>query len=469
MSNRRLGAKRLLRRPDFPAIWQKIRQFQFPRLSKKNRRKGRLLAGSSLLATLAPGAGDDASTSPASASSPRAAAPARRSRLTHILLFLAWFAPIAAALVAFTVPLLGVRAYEYVMTSGYFHVKEVLVDLSVGRFGDLPREGDAVQPHHTRDELMAMAGIGPGTHVLQADLEQMTAKLNASPWIRWAEVSRELPDKLIIHAIEHRPVAILAALDLYLVDEVGVPFVLAPADYAQRLPVISGGGVITPAMLADPNAMPGIQKTLQTALNLLAKWKAQGLSRRFPVGELRLESGGRATLVLEKKTVGEATEVALGRGPYREKLFRVEWILEHLNAAGKTAQYILLDLGDELEPGAVALGGSRVVVKTDLGTEVMDTPPIKDLGAAAPDAAPRPNRARPARPDAPADAPPAAEPSSPEPDSPEPREDVPAVTPSVPAPPADPNANPTPDDPAETFEAAPLTGGRPADDSGEEN
>lgn len=458
MSNRRLGAKRFLRKPDFSALWQNVRNFQLPRLSKRNRKKGRLLAVASSLDTATP----SPSTLPASAP--------RRSRVAHILLFLAWFAPIAAALVAFTVPLLGVRAYEYVMTSGYFHVREVLVDLTVGRFGDTPRGTDPVTPHHTREELMAMAGIGPGTHVLQADLEAMTAKLTASPWIRWAEVSRELPDTLVIHAIEHRPVALLAARDLYLVDEVGVPFVLAPADFAARLPVISGGSVITPELLADPSAMPAIQKTLETSLNLLSKWKAQGLSRRFPVGELRLESGGRATLVLEKKTVGEATEVALGRGPYREKLFRVEWILEHLHAAGKTAQYILLDLGDELEPGAVALGGSRVVVKTDLGTEVMDTPPIKDLGAPAanpagnPGSAPRPH----VRPAAPGDAPPAAEPVSPEPDSPEPREDVPAVTPSVPAV-QDPNATPTPDDPAETPEAAPLTGGRPADDSAEEN
>lgn len=408
--NRRRGARFTFRKPDFGPLFKALGRLRLPafaRLSRKNRRKVRLFSEQPDVAAH-PTAHAHVATPPRS----------RAARIAHLLLgFLAFAAPLAAALAAFMVPLLGVRAYEYVMQSGYFHVREVLVDHATA-----PGLDRTTEPHLARQELLDIAGIGPGTHVLEADVDQMTARLAAHPWIRWARIERELPDTLVVHVVEHRPTAYLAARELYLVDELGVPFVVAPPDFSAHLPVISG---IPSERLTEAKDAPEVERTLAVALNVLRLWEAQDLSRRYPIGELRLQPGGGVAVVLEGQAAGAATEVVIGRGPYREKLFRLEWVLEHLRSLGKTAEYVLLDLGDDADPRGIDIGGARVVVKADLGAEPAE--PARAPAAAPPEAAP-----------------------------------TPSPSPAIPAPPQ------APDTPAEDVEAAPVSGGRPALDAGQE-
>jgi hypothetical protein len=444
--NRRLGTRRFLKLPDLKALAARVRDVRWPSLSKKNRRK--LFHRQ----PEAPLEDDTADAGEATAATPHgltgSGARGRLGRVARpVLGFLAWAAPLAAAVVAFTVPLLGVRAYEYVMDSGYFRVREVVVDHAgpagaPDANGTTRRElrGDKTPPpHHDRAKLLEIAGIDAGTHVLEADLEAMTRRLEADPWIRWAKVERELPDRLVVHVVEHQPSAFLAAGDLYLVDELGVPFALAPADLALTLPVISG---IDPDRLTDARESPVIAQELASALNIFRIWGGADLSHRYPVGELRLQPGGAVTLVLEGKATGTATEIVLGRGPFREKLFRVEWILEHLRSVGSTAEYILLDLGDELAStgspyaGTTDIAGARVVVKADVGHEVPATRPIEDAPR-PPDGAAAPVENR----------------------TPAARDEGPVTPPSQ----ADDEVGADPEG-----EAAPVSGGRPALDDGQE-
>jgi|GEM_PF-875490 len=447
--NRRRGARSLFKKPDFAQLFASLKQLRLPVLSKKNRKKLKLFTRAQSEGvrdgSLDLEFGEDAAA--AQARPPRSKTHPRLSGLARWTLgVLAFLAPVAAALAAFTVPLLGVRAYEYVMQSGYFHVREVLVE-------HVTQPGyTAPEPHLAREELLKIAGIDAGTHVLGADVDAMTQRLSDHPWIRWARIDRELPDTLVVHVVEHQPTAFLAADELYLVDELGVPFAVAPADFTMSLPVISG---IETERLSDPKESPAIGQQLAAALNILRIWEAQGLARRYPVGELRLQGGGTVALVLEGKTVGNATEIVLGRGPFREKLFRVEWVLEHLRSIGKTADYILLDLGDDA-PDSIEMGGARVVVKTDLGPESADTAGRRPAPVAEPTAAATPDAATTAgMPTAPAHPTDAHEPPS--------------------GPHAAPSANPAnipesnePDADLEGAEAAPVSGGRPADDNGQE-
>lgn len=418
LRNRRRGTGRFSL-PSVASLKGALAKVRLPAWSRKNRRKATLFAKRSEVEATA-----------------EAPTEATRSRPWQwALAFLAFAAPLAAALVAFVMPLLGVRAYDYVMESGYFNVREVLVD-------HVTRPGDkAMTPHLSREELLALAGIDAGTHVIEADIERMTERLEASPWVRWAKIDRELPDKLVVHVVEHRPSAFLAADELYLIDELGEPFAVAPADFAERLPVISG---IAQDRVDDAKARPAITRELQAALNVLQIWAAQGLSRRYPVGELRLQPGGGVALVLEGKTVGAATEIVLGRAPFREKLFRVEWVLEHLRSIGKTADYILLDLADDARDGydAIEMGGARVVVKTELGPETADSG----------------RRPAPlAEPVAPANGPGDVAPANPQPSNPASGSDAPSANSRNPNTPATELA----DDPVDT-EMVPVTGGRPA-------
>jgi len=399
-------------------------------------------------------------------------------RLQKVGLLLLWALPLVAAAIAFAVPLIGVRAYEYVMTSGYFHVREVIVDQSSTRMtmgSDQP-----YAPYLSKNEILEIAGIGPGTHLLEADLDAMSERLVAHPWIRWAKVVKDLPDVLVIHVVEHIPSAFVSPYvdnaaglpttaattpGLFLVDELGQVFAPAPADRVLPLPVITG---LSLQRLEDVEAAAAVRQELEAGLNVLGLWESHGLARRYPVGELRLMPGATFGLVLEIADAshtgrGGVTEVVLGRGPFREKLLRLEWILEHLYADGKTAEYILLDVVDALDARAIAMGGARVVVKADLARDTVEA--LDEMVGRTP-AAPPAQGAEPARAKRPANAQrPVAPPAAPAPEAPDDLIEEPAAEPEPFVPPAE---NPHALEADTPSEVAPLTGGRPAEDFGEE-
>lgn len=389
----------------------------------------------------------------------------RRPVLSGIGTFLLWALPVVAAATAFVIPLLGVRAYEYVMESGYFHVREVIVDQTSTR--SLMAPDKVYRPHLSRDEILATAGIGAGTHLLEADLSEMTAKLEKHPWVRWARIEKDLPDVLIVHVVEHVPSAIVAPQlestgaptagevvpQLLLVDELGEVFAECPTGLSLDLPVITGVGV---GRLEPMD--PELAEELRAGLNVMRLWQSQGLARRYPVGEIRLLPGGAYGLVVEVIDMNGgrmgATEVVLGRGPFREKLLRVEFILEHLYAQSKVAEYVLLDVGDDLDPRSIELAGARVVVKADLAVdpvEALDELVRREASTPAPVRAPTP-AARDEAERAPRNAP-----SIPTPEALPELEEPPTVAPH--------HAEEETDAPSE---AAPLTGGRPAEELGQE-
>lgn len=413
-------------------------------------------------------------------------APIERARRGGLLgavgTLMLWALPLGLAAAAFAVPLLGVRAYEYVMQSGYFHVREVVIDQTSTRSTMAPDK--PYRPHLSRDEVLATAGIGAGTHLLEADVAAMTDKLLAHPWIRWAHIEKELPDVLIVHVVEHVPSAYLAPhLDiddgrptageavpnLLLVDELGEVFAESKPGLTMPLPVVTGVGV---SRLSPMD--PELSRELIAGLNVLRLWGGQGLARRYPVGELRLLPGGAYALVVEVidmngGTMG-VTEIVLGRGPFREKLLRAEFILEHLFAQSKVADYILLDVVDDLDPRAVEIAGARVVVKADLGVDPVEAldelvrreSSLPDNAAPSPARAPRAGR-RPAGAGAPVDeAVPALETEL---ETGRPTEPEPLPASEEPPSPGIENHQEDTDAPSE---AAPLTGGRPAEDFGQE-
>jgi len=231
--------------------------------------------------------------------------------------------PVVVALVAFVTPTLGVRAYDYVMETGYFHVREVLVEGN-------DRLSDA--------EVLEAAGIRPGTHVLAADLERMAARLRAHPWVSWAHVRRELPARLLAEIREERPVALLADGALYLVNAAGEIFAPLTPDADVDLPIITG--LRAQVLVGEGPAAEVARGALRAAVNLARLYHTMELDGRWPIAEVRVIPGRGLGLVLS----GSGTTARLGRGPYRPKLYRLEWVLEHLRQQGKEADYILLDV-----------------------------------------------------------------------------------------------------------------------------
>lgn len=260
---------------------------------------------------------------------------------TVVGLALGWLIPVAVAGGAFMTPLLGVKAYEYVMASGHFHVREVLVE------GNRRLDYEAIR--------RAM-GIEPGTHALASDLDGLAERLEADPWVSWARVRRELPDRLVVELVEHEPAAYLALGELWLVNARGEIFAEAEAGADLKLPIITG---VDPGALAHEASRLEVEARLRGVNNVLSLYEAMGLGTRWPVGEVRLDATRGLTLVLSR--IG--TEAVLGHGPYRDKLFRLEWVLESLHHDGRVAEYVVLDA---FAGADLAADAGRVVVKADL-------------------------------------------------------------------------------------------------------
>jgi cell division protein FtsQ len=79
------------------------------------------------------------------------------------------------------------------------------------------------------------------SNALKVDLRQIKLRLESHPWIQNAILWRELPGTIRVHILERKPVAIISAGNLYLVDSAGhVIETLGRATEYSGLPVITG-------------------------------------------------------------------------------------------------------------------------------------------------------------------------------------------------------------------------------------
>lgn len=78
-------------------------------------------------------------------------------------------------------------------------------------------------------------------NALKVDLKQIKLRLESHPWIQDAILWRELPATIRVHILERKPVAIVSAGNLYLVDSEGhvIQALEQGSEYA-GLPVITG-------------------------------------------------------------------------------------------------------------------------------------------------------------------------------------------------------------------------------------
>lgn len=153
----------------------------------------------------------------------------------------------------------------------------------------------------TPGEVFRLAGVGEGTNVLWFSPGEVEARLERSPWVISADVSRTLPSTIAVHIRERAPVAALPGRTPLLLALDGT--VLDPAEpSASPLPVLEGVPVglragqrisaETPALLAAAALPP----TLRPRVKTVGLDAGEGLT-------LYLRGGGEVTY-------GDATRAA---------------------------------------------------------------------------------------------------------------------------------------------------------------
>jgi cell division protein FtsQ len=176
-------------------------------------------------------------------------------------------------------------AHAYITTSSRFAVAAVEI------------RGNA---RLSTDAVRGMLRVRAGDNVFAADLRAEATALEAEPWIRSAEVRRELPDRIVVE-LEERVAAAVVALDaLYYADAQGVPFRRCDEDYAAELPLVTG---LDRDAFAPGAAGPS---TVRAALATLATWRAA--PTRPAADEIHVDASG----VLAVRTQDGVT-ISLGR------------------------------------------------------------------------------------------------------------------------------------------------------------
>jgi cell division protein FtsQ len=188
----------------------------------------------------------------------------------------------------------GWLGYRWLLTSDRFALEAIEISGN-------QRAGEA--------RILARLPAAEGDNIFRIDLGAATGEVARDPWIARAEVSRRLPDRLVVEVTEHRPAALVELDGLYLADAEGNVFKRADLlagdaeGEGQMLPIVTG--IARDEHLADPAATAA---RVREALAALAVYRAG--AGRPAVGEVRLDPRRGVLLV----TTEHAITLRLGRG-----------------------------------------------------------------------------------------------------------------------------------------------------------
>lgn len=152
--------------------------------------------------------------------------------------------------------------------------------------------------------VASLLALPADANIFRTDMDGLEERLESSPWIAEAEVSRDLPGRLEIEIREERAVAAVELDGLYLLNEEAEPFKRARVRNQELvgLPIITG--IARGDFLDSPERS---QERLRYALTALRSY-ASG-EERPRIGELHLDERHGITLI----TFEDAIAIHLGR------------------------------------------------------------------------------------------------------------------------------------------------------------
>ncbi len=262
----------------------------------------------------------------------------RRERMLQSLLALSRpLVYIALAAAVATLPVGLYRVILHAMGSPHFALEEIrCIGLD----------------HLTEEDVATAAGLRLGNSIMAVDPDDIEHTLAREDWVRKVHVHRELPQTLIVEITERTPVAMLAAGDLYLLDNTATPFTRVGVREFPDLPVLSLSSVESIG-LEDMRSI-GLQEMLAEALALITEYEQTGLGDRFPLEEISIDPvegyriysrDGRVTFVL-------------GHGPFVRKWERLDVVLSDLDS--RSAEVVTVRLDNDTHPWKVAVEAAHL-------------------------------------------------------------------------------------------------------------
>lgn len=235
------------------------------------------------------------------------------------------------AVLVMAVPILGVQAYRYMVTSEHFTLRELVI------------EGNK---RLDNEEVRALANISEGLNLLALDELIVKADIEQHPWVRRADVNVELPERLRIRITEREAAALVALGAMYFADDRGVVFKRwEVGDPLDGLPIITG---IDRDSLEQDGTVESAENVIRDAVQLAKTYSRHPVSELLPLGEVHHDR-----LMGWKIVTVDSMEVQLGTGSVPEKLDRLLRVVQDLTKRGNTADVVRMD--DSIDPSRVAV------------------------------------------------------------------------------------------------------------------
>src|SRR5262245_24980160 len=189
----------------------------------------------------------------------------------------------------------------------------------------------------SRDRVLTLAGVGPGTNVFHLDADAIERSLMTDPWIASATVERHLPGDVVIRIQERAPVARSAV--------------------GSTMVALAGDGVVLPGAPTDD--LPEIRASVGELSDDIRTGAAQALAALAPV--LR----GRVSAVVADPTGSLVITLVDGPtvhyGPAGEDAAKAAALRAILSwSAGQGAALRAVDLSVPQAPSATLADGSTV-------------------------------------------------------------------------------------------------------------
>jgi cell division protein FtsQ len=197
----------------------------------------------------------------------------------------------------------------------------------------------------SRAKVAEIAGVRVGQNIFATDTATLQRRLLDEPWIRTAQVTRDIPNALQVKITEHEAAALANVDDvLFLVTSDGEPFRPVAPGEAFDLPLITG---LSSAELARDRKRE--VERIGMATDVLKQYTRLEQSRVHAAQEVHLEDDGRVTLIVGVRGL----HLELGRDNFRKKLQMASRVLAELGAKGGQPEAIFLD--NETHPERVVV------------------------------------------------------------------------------------------------------------------
>lgn len=217
--------------------------------------------------------------------------------------------------------------YYLVFFSSFFCVKKIEM---AGPFVNL-----------TEVEVRAACHATTGGNLFRIDVDHIQDELSKLPWVRSVAVRRRLPDTLWVEVEEYQPYALLAADQLYVVDEQGIIFKSLDANDPKDLPVFTGMVGMSKGKLS---VFEVSRSTLDRGLELLKQFEVSQMNAANAVSEIHYEPLQGFSVL----TRDHPMQVLIGKDDLARKMQKLDQFWQTLPTQERRVRYLALISDDQL-------------------------------------------------------------------------------------------------------------------------